>query len=60
MFAKARGGEPEVQRARLDHRHRLKSAIVDAVGALADFIDRYRAFEDQKTKTLQDRQAVIA
>ncbi|KAA3500805.1 phage tail protein [Rhizobium rhizogenes] len=37
----------------------LKAAIVDAVGALSDFIDRYRNFTDQKNTTLQSRQAEL-
>lgn len=37
----------------------LKSAIVSAADSLADFIDGFNSFEDQRSNTLQDRQTAI-
>ena len=37
----------------------LKSAIVSAADSLAEFIDGFRAFENQRNTTLQSRQTEI-
>ena len=38
----------------------LKSAIVSAADSLAEFIDGFRAFENQRSRTLENRQLEIA